>query len=105
MVPALVLMAVGPVANWKSAKVKALIKQLRPPAGVAVIIGIGVPFLMGRWSVAVAMGVAVAAWIATAVVTGILQRMRATRSGDRKSTRLNSSHYCASRMPSSACKK
>src|SRR3546814_7398380 len=25
--------------------------------------------------------------------------------GDRKSTRLNSSHYCASRMPSSACKK
>src|SRR3546814_8003440 len=25
--------------------------------------------------------------------------------GDRKSTRLNSSHYCAARMPSSACKK
>src|SRR3546814_7273589 len=24
---------------------------------------------------------------------------------DRKSTRLHSSHYCASRMPSSACKK
>src|SRR3546814_10410343 len=24
---------------------------------------------------------------------------------DRKSTSLNSSHYCASRMPSSACKK
>src|SRR3546814_10194643 len=24
---------------------------------------------------------------------------------DRKSTRLNSSHYCASRLPSSACKK
>src|SRR3546814_9108757 len=24
---------------------------------------------------------------------------------DRKSTRLNYSHYCASRMPSSACKK
>src|SRR3546814_7812912 len=29
----------------------------------------------------------------------------ARRQGDRKSTRLNSSHYCASRMPSSACKK
>src|SRR3546814_9099657 len=27
-----------------------------------------------------------------------------TASRDRKSTRLNSSHYCASRMPSSACK-
>src|SRR3546814_1062934 len=27
-----------------------------------------------------------------------------TVGGDRKSTRLNSSHYCAPRMPSSACK-
>src|SRR3546814_8546962 len=25
--------------------------------------------------------------------------------GDRKSTRLNSSHYCASRMPASGCKQ
>src|SRR3546814_8570571 len=83
-------MAVGPVANWKSAKVKALIKQLRPPAGVAVIIGIGVPFLMGRWSVAVAMGVAVAAWIATTVVTGILQRMRATRRSEEHTSELQS---------------
>src|SRR3546814_3347931 len=31
-------------------------------------------------------------------------RARALLDGDRKSTRLNSSHYCASRMPSSACK-
>src|SRR3546814_2497421 len=30
---------------------------------------------------------------------------RRTVAQDRKSTRLNSSHYCASRMPSSACKK
>src|SRR3546814_5235258 len=29
----------------------------------------------------------------------------AARSRDRKSTRLNSSHSCATRMPSSACKK
>src|SRR3546814_6525787 len=28
----------------------------------------------------------------------------ASRSQDQKSTRLNSSHYCAARMPSSACK-
>ncbi len=81
MVPALVLMAVGPVANWKSAKVTALTKQLRLPAGVALIAGIGVPFLLGRWSVFAASGVALAAWIGTAVITGVIQRMRATRSG------------------------
>src|SRR3546814_4153796 len=28
-----------------------------------------------------------------------------SKAADRKSTRLNSSHYCASRMPSSACTK
>src|SRR3546814_10502850 len=32
-------------------------------------------------------------------------RLRAAEAKDRKSTRLNSSHTCASRMPSSACKK
>src|SRR3546814_5942467 len=32
-----------------------------------------------------------------------LENLRATI--DRKSTRLNSSHYCAARMPSSACKQ
>src|SRR3546814_7541994 len=30
---------------------------------------------------------------------------KATHQVDRQSTRLNSSHYCASRMPSSACQK
>src|SRR3546814_4608980 len=33
------------------------------------------------------------------------RRRRETLQSDRKSTRLNSSHSCASRMPSSACKK
>lgn len=81
MVPALLLMAVGPVANWKSTKIDALKRQLRLPAVVAVIAGVSVPFLMGHWSVPVASGMALAAWIGTAVVTGIVQRMRVTRSG------------------------
>src|SRR3546814_6485371 len=34
-----------------------------------------------------------------------LNRKEVPLSGDRKSTRLNSSPYCAARMPSSACKK
>src|SRR3546814_5441968 len=36
------------------------------------------------------------------VIVGARLRKRATQPVDRKSTRLNSSHYCASRMPSSA---
>lgn len=81
MVPALLLMAVGPVANWKSAKLPAMMKRLYVPAVLAVAIGVGVPFVLGRWSLMVALGLALAAWIASAVILGIYERMRATRSG------------------------
>ncbi|MEB2399977.1 heme lyase CcmF/NrfE family subunit [Parapusillimonas sp. JC17] len=81
MVPALLLMAVGPVANWKSAKLPAMMKRLYVPAVLAVAVGVGVPFVLGRWSLMVALGVALATWIAAAVVLGIYERMQATRSG------------------------
>ncbi|WP_417276081.1 heme lyase CcmF/NrfE family subunit [Castellaniella sp.] len=81
MVPALLLMAIGPIANWKTAKIPALIKQLQSPAWIALIVGASMPFLLGRWSVPVALGVALASWIAAAVITSVIQRMKATRSG------------------------
>lgn len=81
MVPALLLMAVGPVANWKSAKISVLIKHLHVPAVVALMVGVGAPFMLGRWTALVALGLALATWIATAVVKGIVDRMRATRTG------------------------
>lgn len=81
MVPALVFLAVGPMANWKSAKIKSLIKTIRLPGIAALIVGAGVPFFFAHWSLSVALGIALAVWISTAVFTGIVQRMRATRSG------------------------
>lgn len=81
MIPALILIAVGPVANWKTAKLGAMAKHLRLPAVVAVVVGLVTPFLLGRWSIFIALGITLAAWIAASVLTGILQRMRATRSG------------------------
>ena len=81
MIPALILIAVGPVANWKTAKLGAMAKHLRLPAVVAVVVGLVTPFLLGRWSIFIALGITLAAWIAASVLTGIFQRMRATRSG------------------------
>lgn len=81
MVPALILIAVGPIANWKTAKLGAMARHLRLPMVVAFVVGVGAPFLLGRWSFLIALGVGLATWIATSVVTGILDRMRATRSG------------------------
>ncbi|NYT64905.1 heme lyase CcmF/NrfE family subunit [Alcaligenaceae bacterium] len=81
MVPALLLMALGPVANWKSAKVSTLVKHLHIPAIAAVVVAIAAPFMLGRWSTLVALSLGLATWIATAVVKGIYDRMRATRTG------------------------
>lgn len=81
MAPALLLMAVGPVANWKSAKLSTLAKQLRHPAWIALIVGISAPFLLGRWSALAALGLALATWIGVAVVIGVVRRVRSTRSG------------------------
>ena len=81
MVPALLLMAVGPVANWKTAKISTLVRKLRLPAWIALLAGVGVPFLFGRWSVMIAMGIGLAAWIGAAVILGVIERMRATRTG------------------------
>ena len=58
-----------------------MLKQLVHPAWIAVVVGIGAPFLLGRWSALLAFGLGVAAWIGAAVIVGIVQRMRATRSG------------------------
>src|SRR3546814_3334592 len=92
------------------------------PVVALLIVG---SFVMGaaaleEFALALTVGIVVGAFssilIASPVVVWIKERepryreiraQIAERGGsvDRKSTRLNSSHYCAPRMPSSACKK
>jgi len=64
MVPALFLMAIGPLANWKQADMDSIVKRLRLAAVIAVLAGVGLPFLVGQWSALVALGLALAVWIA-----------------------------------------
>src|SRR3546814_2530816 len=72
-----------------------------------VIVGVPMGWLTDRFSRRLIAGVSVASWSLMTALCGLsgnffqlfLARMGV---GDRKSTRLNSSHSCASRMPSSA---
>jgi len=64
MVPALFLMAIGPLANWKQADMGSIVKRLRLAAVIALLAGAGLPFLVGQWTPLVAMGLALAVWIA-----------------------------------------
>ena len=82
MAPALFLMGVGPMARWKRAELPALAMRLRWAAAVAVLVAVGGPLAMGRWSPLVALGLLLAAWIAAASledVRGHLGRLAAVR--------------------------
>ncbi len=79
MVPALLLMAVGPIANWKSADAASLLKRLAIPALLALLAGAGAPWLFGRWSAGAALGMGLAAWLTGAIGVDVFKRMRAAR--------------------------
>jgi len=57
------------------------------PMVIAPAVGLIAPFLLGHWSTPVAVGLMLATWIAVSVVTGIVDRMRATRGGLRTQPR------------------
>ena len=76
MVPLLFLMAAGPVARWKQARLADILRPLRWAFGVAVVAGFGIPFLRGGWSGSVALGMGLAAWIIGASVLQIIARAR-----------------------------
>jgi len=82
MLPALFLMALGPIAGWKVASLSAITKRLRPAMVIAVIVGVAAPFAFGRWSPLVAFGLFLAAWILASVVVSASARLRAGQNGE-----------------------
>lgn len=78
MAPALFLMAVGPIARWRNATLPELATRLKWAFGVAIISGICIPFLMGRFSVLVAIAMALATWIVGATITALVHRFAST---------------------------
>ena len=79
MVPLLVLMAIGPLAHWKHADLKAIARRLRVSMALAVIAGIGLPFLMGNWTPLMAMSSLLVVWITASGVFQIMDRVKTGR--------------------------
>ena len=81
MAPALFLMGIGPLARWRKANLPEIAARLKWAAGVSVLCAIAVPFLEGRWSILVALGVLLAAWIVSSSLTNLWSRVRPTEGG------------------------
>jgi cytochrome c-type biogenesis protein CcmF len=77
MAPAVFLMAIGPVASWKRARLPDLWVRLRWAFGVAVAAALLLPFVLGRWSPLVAFGLWLALWVVTSAAAQLLQRLEA----------------------------
>ncbi|MDO8786885.1 MAG: heme lyase CcmF/NrfE family subunit [Sulfuritalea sp.] len=76
MVPLLVMMAIGPLAHWKHADLKAIARRLRVSIALAVVAGIGFPLLMGSWTPLTAMSSLLAVWITSSGVFQIIDRTK-----------------------------
>ncbi len=78
--PLLVLMGVGPLARWKEASTRELARRLAPLLAACALFAYAVPFAMGGWSIGVAFGLLLAAWILGTTVLAVRERLRHSRS-------------------------
>ena len=75
MTPAIFLMGIGPLAQWKKASLPDLAMRLRWAFGVSVATALVLPIVMGHWSPLVSLGLLLALWIATTIAVDLRERI------------------------------
>lgn len=72
-----VLMGIGPLARWKQNDPQQLIKQLRWPAIISILLGIAfVPLFFGDFSLLAMLGMVLAFWIVASMMADLRNRLR-----------------------------
>ena len=78
MLPALFLMAVGPIARWRNGTLPELAVRMKWAAAIALVSGIGIPLLLGKLTIWIAVGLTLAVWIVAATLSAIAHRYEQT---------------------------
>src|SRR5678815_1728094 len=76
LAPAVFLMGVGPMARWNRAALPGLWVRLRWALAVSVVTALIIPFVMGRFSPLVALGLWLGLWVVCATIAHFAQRIR-----------------------------
>ena len=72
-----IFMGIGPMIRWKKAKKGELRKQLNPLTIISVIVGLIFPFAYaGEFNWQVALGIALAMWVALVVIKDLINQKR-----------------------------
>lgn len=88
MAPAIFLMGIGPLAQWKKADLPDLAKRVKWAFGVSVVSAFILPFVMGQWTPLLSLGLLLAIWIVTTAVVTLRERL-AHATGDKFSDRMS----------------
>jgi cytochrome c-type biogenesis protein CcmF len=76
MAPAVFLMAIGPVASWKRARLPDLWVRLRWALAISVATALILPLLLGRWSLLIAFGLWLGLWVVAASIAQVVHRLK-----------------------------
>jgi len=75
MTPAIFLMGIGPIAQWKKASLPELAMRLRWAFGASVVTALLLPFVLGKWTPLLSLGLLLSLWIATTTMVNIRERV------------------------------
>jgi cytochrome c-type biogenesis protein CcmF len=76
LVPVLFLVVPGSVSRWREAQASELLHKLRWPAGLAVLVAVGVPLVWGHGSLGTCVGLLLGSWIAFGTLQLVIERWR-----------------------------
>ncbi|MEO6542638.1 MAG: heme lyase CcmF/NrfE family subunit [Nitrospiraceae bacterium] len=75
MTPAIFLMGIGPLAQWKKASLPDLALRLRWAFGASVVTALLLPFVLGKWTPLLSLGLLLASWIVTTAALNVWERV------------------------------
>jgi cytochrome c-type biogenesis protein CcmF len=75
MTPALFLMGIGPLAQWKQAALPDLAIKVRWAFAVSVATALLLPLVLGKWTPLLSLGLLLATWILATAVLNIRERL------------------------------
>ena len=76
LVPTVFLMVPGSIAGWREAKVSEIAYTLRFSGAAAVLLAIGLPFVLGGWSLGAMLGIFLGAWVGLGTLQQVVTRLR-----------------------------
>jgi len=72
-------MGLGPIARWRKASLPELAVRLRWAFGVGIITAIILPFIMGKWTPMISLGILMATWIIASLVTSFARTIKRSK--------------------------